>query len=430
MWVTELGIALVILFPAALPGPPGPGPGMAPPGAADGAQEAVLAHGTMLTIGTVLTLLPAAFLWLRHRFPLAVLLATLGLYCVVAFGFPYTPGTPLTIALAVATYAYAVVSSRKRTVVVALGLIVATVTVAILSAGSDLLELRSVQIGAAVGLGAALGDGTRSRRAYIAEITARAVNAEAARESETARRVSEERLRIARDLHDVVAHQISVISLNAGLASSSLKTDPDRAGEALSTIRSAVRQVLGEIGDLLSVLRSDEELPRSPQPGLEQIPDLCDDFARSGLRVDVRYEGDTPELSPTTDLVAFWVLQEALTNALKHGSEREAHVRVVSQPGSERIAGDGVGTGFSTDTGSVKIVVTNRTRGSGIETDPLSGHGLQGIRERVASVRGQVTSECSAGVFRVSIELPSVKSGASQSEQSGQSNTPESGAES
>lgn len=377
VWATEVGIAAVILLPAMPLMPPGP------PRPGDSA------------LGIVATLLPAAFLWLRHRFPLAVLAATLALYCTAAFTHRFTPASA--IAMAVAMYALAAVSPRKRTIIAVLGVILITVPVTMIAAGNGPFELQSVQLIAAVGLGAALGDSSRSRRAYISEITARAVNAEAARESETARRVSEERLRIARDLHDVVAHQISVISLGAGLASSSLRSDPDRADQALAGIRSAVRQVLGDIGDLLSVLRSgsDEGLPRSPQPGLDGLPDLCDDFSRSGLKVDVRFEGDPPALSPTTDLIAFRVLQEALTNALKHGSEKEAHVTI------------------STTADGVHMRIANPATGSGGgEADLLSGHGLQGIRERVASVRGRVTSACESGFYVVSVQLPSAKGGA------------------
>lgn len=388
VWVTEVGIMAVILFPAMPLMPPGP------PRPGDSA------------VGIVATLLPAAFLWLRHRFPITVLAATLTLYCTAAFTHRFTLASA--VAMAVAMYALAAVSPRKRTIIAVLGVILITVPVTMIAAGNGPFELQSVQLVAAVGLGAALGDSSRSRRAYIAEITARAVNAEAARESETARRVSEERLRIARDLHDVVAHQISVISLGAGLASSSLRSDPERAGEALAGIRAAVRQVLGDIGDLLSVLRSDEDLPRAPQPGLEQIPDLCDDFARSGLKVEVRFEGEAPALSPTTDLIAFRVLQEALTNALKHGSEKEARVTITT--------GSAIGTSSGADTEGVSMLITNPTTGSGVEEDPPSGHGLQGMRERVASVRGRVTSDCEGGVFRVHVELPSAKSGAGAAE--------------
>lgn len=375
VWATEVGIVAALLLPALPPpGPPGPREFAVP------------------IVGIIVALLPASFLWLRHKYPLPVLVATLVLYCIA--GFTHRFSLASAVALAIAMYAFAVLSTRRQTIIVVLAVILVAVPITMIATSNGPFELQSVQVVAAVGLGAALGDGTRSRRAYIEEITARAVNAEAARENEAARRVSEERLRIARDLHDVVAHQISVISLNAGLASSSLKSDPERASEALSSIRAAVRQVLGDIGDLLSLLRSDDDLPRSPQPGLSHLPDLCDDFARSGLDVMARYVGEPPELSPTTDLVAFRVLQEALTNALKHGSERTATVEIATD----------------LNAGMIRMIVRNPTTGPGIEEDPLSGHGLQGIRERVASVRGQVTSDCVDDTFRVEILLPLMRS--------------------
>ncbi len=230
-----------------------------------------------------------------------------------------------------------------------------------------------------------LADSVRNRRAYIAEIVARADHAEATRESEAARRVSEERLRIARDLHDVVAHQISLISLNASVALAGLNAQSDPTRTALLAIKGASRRVLGDIGDLLAVLRSDDEASLVPQPGLEQLPDLIDDFARAGLVVTVRHEGGVPRLTPTGDVVAYRAVQEALTNATKHGDGARAHLLVHST--AEQ----------------VRIVVTNPTAADAFAGD---GFGLSGMRERVAAVRGTMEIAIEAGVFRLAIVLP------------------------
>jgi signal transduction histidine kinase len=210
--------------------------------------------------------------------------------------------------------------------------------------------------------------------------------------------VAEERLRIARDLHDAVAHQISVISLNAGVASSTLESRPERAREALGTIRNASRAVLGEIGNLLEVLRADERQDgvSIPQPDLDRLPELVAEFARVGLVVHTRLEGDVSHVRGAAGRVTYRVIQESLTNAHKHGAEGRAHVLVH--------AGD------DTEDNTVTIVVTNPTgppRTTPADDDPVSrGHGLLGIRERVASVRGDVQIGPAPGGWRVSATLP------------------------
>ncbi len=333
--------------------------------------------------GAAAALAPIAFLWLRRRHPLAVLVACTVLFCIAAFQTWLNPFS--LIALMCAMYAYAVATDRRRALIASLLVIVVTVPVALLTAANSVVDPLAVLVAVAVCFAAALGDGIRNRRAYVAEITERALVAEATRESEAARRVAEERLRIARDLHDVVAHQISVISLNAAVASSSLQTRPDAARQALHSIRSASRQVLGDIGDLLAVLRSAGENPAAPQPGLAQLDDLIADFRRAGLDVTLRTEGAIASLSPSTDSVAYRVLQEALTNALKHASESRAHVLL------------------SADAGSLTVLVTNPVD----QAAPTgAGHGLLGIRERVAAVRGTVETTMTTGVFRLSVSLP------------------------
>jgi signal transduction histidine kinase len=255
---------------------------------------------------------------------------------------------------------------------------------------------RMVQFTLAVAFAAAAGDATRSRREYIVAVTERAERAEQTREAEARRRVSEERLRIARDLHDTVAHQIAVISLNAGVASSSLES-PERAQEALSTIRSASRTVLGEIGDLLALLRTEDPDAgtTAPPSGLGRLDELVEQFAQSGLSVHLRVEGDPGHVSGAADLVAYHVIQEGLTNALKHGTDHRAHVLV-------EVADE-----------HVTVVVTNPTipaaHDARRDAAAGAGHGLIGLRERVASVRGVVETGTTAGGYRLAATLPLAK---------------------
>lgn len=336
---------------------------------------------------------PAFLLPLRRRWPVPVLAL-----CLVAYGAAAMTGVlahGVVLASAIAMFGVANRSDRRRTTLVAGVAIAGIVGLSLLAAISSAADPRVVQFAVTIAFSAAAGDATRSRREYIVAITERAERAEQTREAEARRRVSEERLRIARDLHDVVAHQISVISLNAGVASSSLRSRPDRAEESLGTIRSAARTVLGEIGDLLAMLRAegDDAVDRAAPPqGLDGLDGLVSEFATAGLDVRVRVEGTIDELPATVDVVAYRVLQEALTNALKHGAERRAHVLVSAGPAA------------------VEIVVTNPTMPAAPDGDPTAasagGYGLLGLRERVAAVRGTIDARPAAGGFRLAATLP------------------------
>jgi signal transduction histidine kinase len=336
-----------------------------------------------------IAILPALLLPARRRWPIPVLAACIALYGTSAVAGVLSPG--IVIATAITSFGVANRSDRRTAVIVSAVAILTIVGLSLLATISSATDPRVVQFAVTIAFAAAAGDATRSRREYIAAITERAERAEQTREAEAKRRVSEERLRIARDLHDVVAHQISVISLNAGVASSSLRSKPERAEEALGTIRGAARTVLGEIGDLLTMLRADGEGDgAAPQPGLGALDALLAEFASDGLDVTLRAEGDLARLSGAVDLVAYRVVQEALTNALKHGGGGRAHVLVSVGPDA------------------VDLVVTNPT-----VAPPTSerlpgtvGHGLLGLRERVAAVRGTVETGTTPGGFRLAARLP------------------------
>ncbi|MGD8193559.1 sensor histidine kinase [Herbiconiux sp. P18] len=336
-------------------------------------------------LATVLVLAPAVLLPLRRRWPVPVLAAILVVYGAASLVGTLSPG--VAIAVAIAMFGVANRSDRRTTAVIAACAVVAVVLLSLLAAISSVFDPRALQYAITVAFASAAGDATRSRREYIVAVTERAERAEQTREAEASRRVAEERLRIARDLHDAVAHQISVISLNAGVASSSLESRPEKAREALGTIRRASRSVLQEIGNLLEVLRADDGERRAdaPQPGLDRLDDLVAEFAEAGLTVSVRVDGDPSRVAGAAGLVAYRVVQEALTNAHKHGVEQRAHVLL--EVGDE----------------AVTVVVTNPVGG---EPALGSGHGLLGIRERVASVRGTVDAGVVPGGWRVLAVLP------------------------
>jgi signal transduction histidine kinase len=237
------------------------------------------------------------------------------------------------------------------------------------------------------GFAAALGVAGRNHKAYVAAIEERARRAEHTREEEARRRVIEERMRIARELHDVVAHHIAVIHVQAGVVEHLITDQPEAAQEALMHVRRSSRTVLDELGGLLDVLRQadDPVTPTDPAPSLGRLVDLVDSFAASGLQVDWALSGTPQPLPSAVDLVAYRLVQEGLTNAHKHGT------------GSATL-------GVAFEESNVAIDIVNPSLG---ETLVGSGYGLVGMRERARAVGGTVLAAAqSDGTWRVSARLP------------------------
>ncbi|WP_423918365.1 sensor histidine kinase [Frigoribacterium sp. 2-23] len=361
-------------------------------------------------VSLTVALLPIPALLVRRRWPLPVLVVCVALFGVGALGDVLAPG--IVFAVAVSMFGVAHRTTRRITVIAAAGAIVAVAGLSLLASLGTVFDPRSVQFAVTIAFAAAAGDATRSRRAYLEATVERAERAERTREAEARRRVSEERLRIARDLHDAVAHQIAVISLNAGVASSALETRPDKAKEALVTIRGASRTVLGEIGDLLDMLRRDDDPDgpaaagaESPQAGLARLDDLVAQFEAGGLAVTVRVDGDLAVVPGAPDAVAYRVVQEGLTNAQKHGARDRAHIHLDAtpralvvavtnpiDPTTDRLAGDDV------PVGARPAAVPREAR--------HGGYGLLGLRERVASVRGTLDAGPTPGGWRLAATLP------------------------
>lgn len=333
-----------------------------------------------------LELIPAALMLLRRRLSWLVLLACIVCYFAVAILGGLTPLTTLPAAFALFTITLSRPLSVSITTTFAVVILLEAVTVPVTG---QFLHEATFEVIQTVGLAAAVGIAIRTQRAYVAALKERAERAEASRDAEASRRVIEDRLRIARDLHDTVAHQISVISLNAGAATSTLDGQPDVAREALASIRAASRNVLSEIGALLSSLRlPDEAAPTAPAVGLDQLDALVESFEQTGMDVDRKINGDTSSVTPAVSTVAYRVVQEALTNSHKHGIGRHAHLAI-----------DVAST-------SVHIRITNLTTAAAQRAPSPRGHGLAGIRERVASVRGTVRIEHLENTFRLIADLP------------------------
>lgn len=292
----------------------------------------------------------------------------------------------LIVALVVITYSIAAHTDQRRgwTCAAAASSVV-YLTVVLLNRD---VWLRADVLGlfAWVFLAAAAGDAARSHRAYVREVEQRARRAEESREAEAHRRVAEERLRIARELHDVVAHHIAVINVQAGAAAHLLDRRPEQVAPALHHIREASNSVLSEIQSVVGVLRNaDEPAETEPARGLEQLPDLLAGLAAAGFTVRFRQLGEPGERPVVTDLAAYRIVQEALTNAYKHGAG-PARLTVRHTPGAVEIE-----------------VVNALPAGAPV---PGSGYGLLGMRERATSAGGTLTAGAADGDFRVRAVLP------------------------
>jgi signal transduction histidine kinase len=201
--------------------------------------------------------------------------------------------------------------------------------------------------------------------------------------------VAEERARIARELHDVVAHGVSVIAVQADAAEAALEQDPARAAEPLRTIRGSAHDALGEMRRMLGVLRQgDEGSEHGPQPGLARLPDLLEHARAGGLAVELEVEGEPRALPASLDLTAYRIVQEALTNVLKHAAGAPTTVRLAWSPALLELAVRDAGPG---------------PNGS----EPAGGHGLVGMAERVRIHGGRLhTGRTVGGGFEVIVQLP------------------------
>ncbi|MFR9797178.1 sensor histidine kinase [Streptomyces sp. MS06] len=336
----------------------------------------------------------AAALVLRRRSPLRVLAVTGTvslIECVTG-----DPRAPVAMSAVIALYTVASTTDRPTTWRVGLLTMAVLTGAAMLGGPLPWYAQENLGIFAWTGMAAAAGDAVRSRRAYVRAIRERAERAERTREEEARRRVAEERLRIARDLHDVVAHHIALVNVQAGVVAHVMDKRPDQAKEALAHVREASRSALNELRATVGLLRQtgDPEAPTEPAPGLHLLAELVATFRTAGLRVEVARTDQGTTLPAAVDLAAYRVVQEALTNVHKHaGPEARAEVSVVR-----------VGP-------HVEITVLD----DGRPDDPAAagqpesggGHGLLGMRERVTALRGTLTTGPRyGGGFRVHAILP------------------------
>ncbi|GAA1994469.1 sensor histidine kinase [Kitasatospora viridis] len=330
-----------------------------------------------------------ALLVLRRRRPAAVVAGTAAvLLLYLGGGYPYGP---VFLSFAVA-YCVAVRSGRRRAAWLSLGgvwlghLLLAFVvpTSALRGAGHD-GWWQELGVSALALLLAAVAELFRFRHERVA--AHRAAAQEAAR-----RRADEERLRMARELHDILAHSISLIHLQAGVALELIDDQPEQARAALVTIKAASKEALGEVRQVLGTLRGPgAAAPRRPAPGLDRLPELAEQAAEAGLAVELRTAGDARELPAGVGLAAFRIVQEALTNVIRHSAARSAEVLL------DWSAPD-----------ALTVRVTDP--GPAAQPEPAEpaggGNGLPGMRERCAALGGELTAGPWQGGFRVTARLP------------------------
>jgi signal transduction histidine kinase len=344
----------------------------------------------ILAVGYALVLLHTLPLAARRRFPGTVL----GI-CVatgVAFAALFMPPFVLGPAMLVAVYSVAAYGRRwvslAGLVVAELGLAAVWLTPAMLERSTFLLFMGVIAV--AWVMGHFVGD----RQVYAAQLEERTAELERAREELARRAVAEERLRLARELHDVVAHAMSVIAVQSGVGAHVAASRPEEVGKALAAIEATSRGALEELRRLLGVLRQDSEPQASltPVPGLANLDRLLAEVGKAGLAVRVRVEGTPLQLPAGVDLSAYRIVQEALTNVAKHAGPAHAQVTIGyrDQDVTVEITDDGRG------------VVTPVGDGRG-----GTGHGLIGMRERVAAFNGHLeVGPRPGGGFRVAARLP------------------------
>jgi signal transduction histidine kinase len=315
---------------------------------------------------------------------------------LVVWTFADFAGGPIYLAPLVPLYTLATLGDRRRTIVAVVAVAIVFAVVALVS------DDRAHHFGYMVAftgwtLGAVfLGSAQHNRRAYLSELEQRARDLEETREEEARRRVAEERLRIARDLHDVIAHGIATIHMQSGAALHVLDRHPEQAAPALAAVKQLSKQTLQELRATLDVLRAgdgdgDEAVPLAPTPGLDRLDALVDVTRRAGLPVELRVVGVETPRPAAVDVAAYRIVQESLTNVMRHAGER-ARATVTVSHGDQAVEIDVV------DDGLGAAAAAGGTHG---------GHGIVGMRERAATVGGTVSAGANpGGGFRVRAHLP------------------------
>jgi signal transduction histidine kinase len=344
-------------------------------------------HGPLDTGAYVLCVAASLAFLVRRKYPVVTYTVALG--STVAYVVAYNGG-PIFVTSFIALINLVAARPRKLWITAAVFGVIALVLAQLMAEGANfgIAVLAGVWVGAAV----LAGEMVRARKAELAETHARAELAERKQEEEALRRIAEERLRIAREVHDVVGHGLATISLQAGVAEHLLASRPDEARKSVEAIRQVSKQALEELRAEIGALRSGAgaDAPRAPTPGLDAVPRLVDSMRDAGLDVRLERYGDGTALPPeVVQTAGYRIVQEALTNVARHAGQGAGARVLVTQRRKlleVEVVDDGPGTG-----GAVLA----------------EGNGLAGMRERAAALGGSFEAgQINGGGFRVWARLP------------------------
>jgi signal transduction histidine kinase len=353
---------------------------------------ALRADASTRPLALALAVAAAATLVLRRSAP-TVTLAISGALVLALFALDHAAGAVAVIAPAIALYSLALSRGRIHLVaaVVAVAAAVIVADVFLVGRHGHGLTLQTASHVALVAVPVLAAEALRNRRSYIQLLLERLELAERTREEEAQRRAEQERLRIARDLHDVVAHTLTTINVQAGVAAHLADREPARSGPALAAIEAASRDALDELRAILGVLREPDgtEVPLEPAPGLTSLSALVDRFREAGSDIELEIENEQPRRVPeAVQLAAYRIVQESLTNAARHAPGAGARVRVAYDADRLRL--------------EIQNGLAPVRNGNGREP----GAGIVGMRERAVALGGTLAAGPSANLFRVEAELP------------------------
>ena len=340
-------------------------------------------------LAVLLGLVTVPLAW-RRRSPVAVLFTVAVALVVASFLVSHAGGVPIEVFLAVLVVYYSVGAHREERTAPLVGGSALAAIAAVDLARPGLYQAHGARPGAWLAFAIAwlVGREMRRRRRELSRLRDRARQLEHEREEKARTAVAEERGRIARELHDVVAHSVSVMVVQAQ-AGPRLLGEPDQVRGVFRSIEASGREALVELRRLLGILRTgDEQLAIGPQPGLASLRSLVEQVREAGLQVDLRIEGEPLQLPPGVDLSAYRIVQEALTNTLKHAGRAQAEV-VVRYKRS-----------------ALELEIVDNGSGAPASVNG-SGHGLIGMRERVALYGGVLeTGTRNGGGYAVRASLP------------------------
>jgi signal transduction histidine kinase len=341
-------------------------------------------------VAYVLGIAVGALLLARRQLPIGVLIGSVGaLFVYYGLDYPaFSPAVPLTVA----AYSAVLAGHLVATALLLTGIVLFGLGWQTLAEDTDLASVLGTNTLTDLALLSAvvlLGEAVRNRRAWAEEVRLRLQRADEDREREAARRVEQERLRIARDLHDVLAHTVAAINVQASVAADVLGDAPEQAETSLRAIREESGRAISELKATVGMLREgDTEAPRAPTPGLSELGRLTDVAAGAGVNVEVSVTGSKRALSTAVELTAYRIVQEALTNVVRHAGATSATVAL------------------RYDVDSLMVLVEDGGRGPDAAANG-DGHGLIGMRERAVAIGGTLeTGRAASGGFRILARLP------------------------